>query len=284
MKKAQLFDISLAFIVLGAMISIMMVVNIVATETSPWKALGQRAFELQNTYAQADIAVATLSSAARWSAAEAVRELGANGGHRGESPCGASKGFARWGTSDAQTWCVPHASENFNAIVGGKVAVASTLIAGVKIPYEFQILNGTLVGIATVPLRLNIMTPAEKKVVYETTDMLGLWTLTYAHDPRVTGMYVFRPNIETPFNYTLGIYQNIARALTGIRASCAHSDIAEERKECVVAALAQAGAPAVVKVDADGDTYYVTVTQSASVYLDHAPEIKFAFSLPQGTA
>lgn len=272
MKKAQLFDISLAFIVLGAMISIMMVVNIVATETSPWKALGQRAFELQNTYAQADIAVAMLSSAARWSAAEAVRELGANGGHRGESPCGASKGFAFWSTPDAQTWCVPQASENFNALIGSKVATASQLVAGVTIPYEFQVLNGTLVGIATVPLRLNIMAPAEKKVVYEPTDLFGLWTLTYKHDARVTGLYVFRPNIEVPFNYNLGIYQKIAKALADIRASCAHSDIVEERQECVAAALAGV-APA--QINAEGDTYYVTVTQ---------PEIKFAFSLPQGTA
>jgi hypothetical protein len=270
-RRAQLFDISLAFIVLGAMIAIMMVVNIVATETSPWKTLGQRAFELQSTYAQADIAVASLSSAAQWSATEAVRELGANGGHLGKSPCGTSNGFALWSTPDAQTWCIPLASENFNTVMNGKVADASMLVVGTRIPYEFQILNGTLVGIATVPLRLNIMAPAEKFVKYEKTDLFGLWTTTYKHEAHVAGLYVFRPNIEVPFNYNLGVYQNIARALTSIRASCASSDIAEERQECVVAALAGV-MPAMVS--AEGDTYYVTVTQ---------PEIKFAFSLPQGT-
>ncbi len=294
-KKAQIFDVTLVFITLGAMIAVLFVVNTIASETSQWKTIGHRAFDLQNTYAQGDLFVGFMATAARWAAAETVRELGERGGFLAIPSCGSIKGFAYWNTPDGKTTCTPLVYENFYNLLSQKLEHYATQYPQVqKIPYEFLVTGDRLLGIPTIPVRLNIFGPKEKVVRYNPFDITalfspGLYTERYPVVQGLTGFYVFRPNFEIPFTYNLDIYKALIDAAEEMRRICAPNDIIEEKTACVqkklTAALAQANEQATVTVEVEDNVYYITITQQPrkSIYLgNEAPVIRFALPLPQG--
>jgi hypothetical protein len=310
MKRAQIFDVSMVFVVLGAMIAVLLVVNTIASNTSQWETIGQRAFELQNAYTQADYFVEYMSSSARWASAQTANILGDKGGFV-TLPCGESNTFAFWNKKDnPSTTCFPQAYENFYAGLGTRMNKYAALytkdriitIAGKDIkvspkvfdmPYEFVAVDGKLLGIATKPVYINILSPPEEFKEDNPGDWsrllsLDLWTITYKFEPAITGTYFFRPNFEINFNYNLGVYTALTSAVQDIVTSCRVLADTAEKKKCanskIEAALSSVNEkPSTVVIDNSGDIYYFTISQDSrkTIYLnDNAPEIRFALALP----
>jgi len=279
MNKAQIFDISMILVVVGAMVAVLVVVDTIATETSPWQSLGQRAFEIQNAYAQADEFAAVMGMAARWASADAVLVLGKNSGHLREPACGVSKGIMLWNTPDARTTCPPAGYASFYSLLSDRLAMAGRNYAGIaRIPYEFVAGSQRLHAIALAPLRVNILAPKEQEKKYAPWDIFGLWTITTTYEPHVTGAYVFRPDFEIPFAYDLGIYDALAPLARDIPEECG-SLPAEEKSPCVTGKVKEAvKEQAAIAVANEGDIFSVTITQDArkSLYFDTVPIIRFA--------
>ncbi len=311
MKKGQLFDISMMFVVIGAMVSILLVVTAIATETSPWKSISQRAFEIQNSYADGDYFVSFMSTGLRWTAAQAVMNVGLNGGFA-ENPgsgCGSfHQGFALWNTKEKpKEFCYPNAYESVYALLKRQLPAYTALYAQklaerrsateritvqaktFNIPYEFLITGNRLLAIATAPLFLNILAPPEQFKYYAPADFFGLWTVTYDYQEYVTGVYVFRPNIEIPFDYNLSIYNVLAKTMQVIIDRCAAKGSTQAKKECAEVELIWQqdvlNEHLTITIDNDPqeqELFFFTLAQDdkKSVYADNkAPTIKFAFYL-----
>jgi hypothetical protein len=308
-RRAQIFDFGMILAVLGAMIGIFLVFGAVANETSQWQSIGQRAFQLQNTYAQGDYFVNFMATGAHWASARVVQQLGQNGGFA-QPPCGTSKGVALWNKQDAPTTtCLPTAYENFYALLGKEMdkyialyAAPHTITvadADVNVqakpfasPYEFLITKDKLTGIATAPIAINLFSPQEQVKELAPLDLFGLWTTTYTFNPAIVGVYVFRPNFETAFPYNLDVYAALGKAAQRIVPECAPLNSTEEKKACAQVAIAQALAAvnetkSSVAIDAENNIYTFTITQDGqkSVLLGKdAPTIRFALVIPTAEA
>jgi hypothetical protein len=307
MKKAQIFDVSMVFVVLGAMIGVLLVINSVASQTSNWKIIGQRAFELQNSYTEADYAVAFMSSSARWAAPKTIEWLGDNGGFI-QLPCGSSKAFALWNDqNNPKTTCFPNAYENFYSHLGVEMSSYVKLYAQPKIidfegkqfkvsvkpfdiPYEYVVIGNRLLGIATAPLFINVLAPSENLRPDIPLDFTGLWSTAYTQtfDAYYTGTYVYRPNFEIPFSYNLDVYNALEGAVAEIVKDCPALPSDTEKIACakpkIEKALDASGdTKRTIDITSDSDIFYFTISQDSrkTVYLDNnAPEIKFALALP----
>lgn len=305
MKQAQVFDVSMIFVVIAAMVMILYVANTSATELSPWKSMGHRAFELQNTYAEGDYFVNFLSTSARWSAAEAVLELGEKGGDLKQS-CGASDGFVFWNKqNDYRTFCIPNVYEQFYVLMGQKLDLAIALytqsksrkvsLGGqivsleskpFKAPYEFLVSDKKLIAVATAPIIISSMTPPEEFIVYNPLDLFGLYTKYFYYPPYATGVYAFRPNFEISFNYNFEVYRALGLAAKKAVGECSYLETSEEKTGCLEAriqeALFSAREPAKITIQNSQDIYYIKITQEAfeSIYFDKTPVIKFALFIP----
>ncbi len=297
------------FLVIGAMLAVLIVCNTIATETSPWLSIGQRAFEIQNSYTQGDYIVSFMSSSARWASAKAFVLLGENGGFV-SAPCGSSMGFVFWNKKDnPKTMCLPLAYESFYSLLDTEMAnyvklyapTRTITIEGKEISiytkpfesqYEYVVVGSRLVGIATKPVFVNIVAPAEQFKNYNRGDWSrlfseGWWTTTYSFDPAITGTYIFRPNFEINFNYNLDVYRALGIAAQEIVSDCRSKASDAEKKACaeekVVKALDSINEkPRTILIDNDKDIYYFTVSQDGrkTIYLDgKAPEIRFALAL-----
>lgn len=308
MKKAQIFDVSMVFVVLGAIVAVLLVVNSVARQTSDWETIGQRAFEVQNAYAQGDYVVSFMSSAARWASAKTLAQLADNGGFT-STPCGESKGFAFWNRKDSPlTLCLPEAYAGFYSVLGAEMAKYSRLYArpmtvtiagkefGVNsrpfdIPYEFTIAEGKLLGIATVPVFVNIFAPAEKFSDLVPLDFTGIWAAVYTYyfDPLIAGTYVFRPNFEISFNYNLDVYRVLGVAVQEIVTDCMSKQTDAEKKSCAEEKIENAldsvnEKPRTISIDSEKNVYYFTISQDSrkTIYLDgKAPAIRFALAFTE---
>ena len=287
MKRAQLFDISMVFIVIGAMVAIVLVMNAISEETSPWKGIGQRAFEVQNAYAVADLFVSFMSTATHWASAEAFQELGKNGGYAQQSPCGSVNEFALWNIKNSRKPCIPSTPEVYQAfylILATKLDPYGARYPGLSpIYYEFLVSNNRLLGIATAPLRLNILKPAEKKIQTAKYDVTGLWTTTARFDPTNVGIYVFRPNFEIPFAHDIDAYKKLAQITKTIIQKCALKATPAEKKSCADYELSGLSGVDVQNDPLDNDLFYFSITQAASPYLTSPPVIKFALYLQTPT-
>ncbi len=307
MKQAQIFDVSMVFVVLGAMIAVLLVINAVSTQISDWETIGQRAFEVQNAYAQGDYVVSYMSSAARWASAKTTAVLAGKGGFAA-LPCNESRGFAFWNRQDSPKYlCLPDAYESFYSMLGTEMAGYSRLYAkpmiitiagkefGVNsrpfdIQYEFVAVQDRLVGIATTPVFVNIFSPPEKFSDLVAFDFTGIWAAVYTYyfDPLIAGTYVFRPNFEIGFNYDLGIYRALGISAQEIVSDCRAKASDAEKKSCAREKIGKAldsinEKPRTILVDSDNDIYYFTIAQDGrkTVYLDgKVPEIRFALALP----
>ena len=288
MKKAQIFDISMVLVVIGAMVGILVVVHLIANETSPLKGIGRGAFDLQRVYGDADLFTSFMATSARWAYASAIQQLGGSGGHL-QSPCGNAKGVQLWNKEDSpRTFCFPLAYENLYLLLGEKMDQYSSGYAGIrKIPYEFLVNGNRLLGIATVPIYLKIMQPKEQIVYYYPGDVFGLWTERYTLVSGQIGVYVFRPDFEIPFTYNLDIYKAIARAAQEAVNACADLGDNGEKKNCakdkITAELQAIKEDADMEITDEGDVFFITLTQAKrkSVYHENqAPTIKFALALP----
>ena len=307
MKKAQIFDVSMVFVVLGAMIGVLLVINSVSSQTSNWKIIGQRAFELQNSYTEADLAVAFMSSSARWAAPKAIELLGDNGGFI-QLPFGSSNAFALWNDpNNPQTTCSFNVYENFYSKLGVEMSDYVRLYAQPKIidfegkqfkalvapfdsPYEYVVIGDRLLGIATAPLFINILAPSEKLRPDVPFDFTGMWSIIYTqtYDAYYTGTYVYRPNFEIPFNYNLDVYKALEGAVVEIVKDCPALPSDAEKIACakpkIEKALDSSGdTKRNIDVTSSSDIFYFTISQDGrkTVYLeDKAPKIKFALALP----
>lgn len=307
MKKAQIFDVGMVFLVIGAMVAVLLVINTVSSQITNWKTIGQRAFELQNAYTEADYTVSFMSSSARWAAPKAITILGSAGGFL-QAPCGQSKNFAFWNQAgNPQTTCFPQAYENFYAKLGEEMKNYVTLYAKPKIilfegkqfearvkpfdsPYEFTVIDNKLLGIATAPLFINILAPSEKLRPDVPLDWTGLWSTlrTTTFDPYFTGTYIYRPNFEIPLNYNLSIYKELEGAVTEIVRDCLALPSDAEKKSCakpkIEAVLDSSGdKQSTVEITNNQDIYFFKISQNSrkTIYLGgNAPVIRFALSLP----
>ncbi len=306
MRQAQIFDVSMVFVVLGAMIAVLLVINAVGTQITDWETIGQRAFEVQNAYAQGDYVVSFMSSAARWASAKTTSVLGEKGGFV-SLPCGESRGFAFWNDQKSpKSLCLPDAYAGFYSMLGTEMAGYSRLYAkpmiitiagkefGVNsrpfdIQYEFVIAQDRLLGIATAPVFVNIFAPAEKFSDLVPFDFTGLWAAVYTYyfDPLIAGTYIFRPNFEISFNYNLDVYRALGIAAQEVVSDCRSKASVAEKKVCAEEKVAKAldsvnEKPRTIVIDNDNDIYYFTISQDSrkTVYLDgKAPEIRFALAL-----
>ncbi len=282
MKRAQLFDIGMVLVVVGAMIGIMLVVNTIANETSAWKSMSKRAFELQNSYSEADHFVQFMAASARWASGEVVLSLASNGGFAQDSPCGKVNDVQLWNSRDAKTACLPNAYESFYALLSKKLEAYSRLYAGIPpMPYDFLITGNRLLAISAMPLRLNIMAPKETYVHYEPTDLFGIWTSVYEHPAHAAGTYVFRPNFEIPFAYNLDSYGWLTRASSGILSRCGLKASRSEKEECIKFELGSLSGVS-VSGSADG-LFIISVAQDYNnIYTNSQPPvIKFGLYVPE---
>lgn len=304
MKRAQIFDISMIFVVIGAMVAVLLVVTTIATDISPWYSIGQRAFEIQDTYAEADYMTSFMASGARWASWKAISELGLTGGFY-QYPCGTVDGITPfWNKRDEpRTLCFPNAYENFYALLGDEMDKYIELYGrprSIRVgeyevdvrgkpftsPYEFLVQDNRLLGIATGPVFINILTPFQRLYEYAPLDLFGFWTITTTYHPVATGLYVFRPDIEVPFEYDLRIYKTLAAAAQDMVIECTDLVEPDATKACVQNKIQEAIAGeknAQADVVSRDDNYVFTITQEdqKTVYLDDKPPvIKFALALP----
>lgn len=287
MKRAQLFDISMTFVVIGAMIAIALVGDKIATETSPLEGIGQRAFELQNAYAQGDYFVNFMASAARWAASDALLELGKNGGLGKAATCGKSNGFSLWNAKNAKTQCFPNAYESFYELLGEKMKQYG-IPKMPRIPYEFVVSGNHVLGIATAPVRIDIRTPEEAYVLtqwswLDATIIFGAARTTYVHDAHTTGSYFFRPNFEIPFTYDLDVYKTLAQSARAIVQKCSLKTAVDAKKSCAEFELISLSNVNVANDPDDKGLFYFTINQEdeKSIYTNNvAPIIKFGLYIP----
>lgn len=284
MKKAQVFDASMVFVVIAAMGGILFVSGEIEERTTLWEVIGQRGFELQQAYSQADLFVTTIASSARWSATKTIQELGKNGGHV-KSPCGTLQGYSLWNKPEDSKACFPNAYENFYSLLKRELGEYNRLYPGFGgVTYEFLLENGSLLGVAANPLLVRIMTPKERFVEYRLWGAsVGASPNVLEYDPRVAGVYVFRPSFETSIPYDLGVYEWLVRAAEEIIQECTPPD----QVLCVRTKLENAEKLSeedwAVNFRIKNNIVFADIIQTSreSVYFGGAPSIRFAFYLSQ---
>lgn len=294
MKHAQVFDIGMIFVVLGAMVAIALVGESLAEQVEPVRGLGQRAFELQKAYQTGDLVADYAAMSARWSAAAAVLELGLAGGFPWSKPCGVQQGYARWNTPDGQTTCEPNAYQSFYYLLEEKMEKDMNLLVEdltatlpAKVPYEFLVTGNRLLGIAAAPVAITLRSPHEKVVSQSTAALILSYRTVRELDPSAVGTYVFRPDFEIPFTYDLEVYKalfaTVQEMLNDCTALASPEDTALCAKKKIDDALAAGKMQATVTISRDNETYFFTITQDARktlYFTDQLPTIKFALSIP----
>lgn len=303
-RRAQLFDISMILIVIGAMVGILLVMNKVTVNTSLWPTIGQRAFEIQNSYVQADYFVNYMSSSARWSSAQAINLIGDKGGFI-TLPYGDSDNFAFWNqATNPDAISTPPVYDSYynklNELMKRYIELYGkqrTIIVAEKefnvyakpfdSPYEFTLIDGKLLGIATTPLYVSMIAPSEKILADVPGDFTGLWAQVYSktYPSYITGTYIFRPNFEINVNYNFEVYSFLSDAARKIVVECpAEPDVKACANARITKALDSAGETMrTITIDSKNNILYFTISQDGrkTVYLnDNAPEIKFALALP----
>jgi hypothetical protein len=305
-KKAQVFDMGMVFLVIGAMAAVLFVVNTIAKDTSPLYSIGQRAFEIQNAYAQGDYITMFMSSGARWAAAKSVINLGVSGGFITDSPCGKSGGLQFWNDkSKPDKFCSPPVYENFYALLGREVAKYSRLYSAQKrkivisgkeidvsskqfeIPYEFVVVGNRLMGIATQPAYINVISPPEAKQFYSKLDLFGLGKITNQIEPGIAGQYFFRPDFDISFDYNLEVYGALQAAAQDIVKNCKGLINEQERKDCATQKiedwLTNIREKGAVNVQVSGNSCNIQFTQTGkgNVYSSgKEPVINFGIEIP----
>lgn len=130
--------------------------------------IGERQYGLINTYQEGEKALFYIDQSAKYSAQQAIYELGQRGGH--ENPnCGNYSGYSLWNTETKKIdECFPNYKENFKSVFNKNLNSYLTKHPDVKIPknnYNFLLKNENnnleIIGKATTKLFLNIVKDRE---------------------------------------------------------------------------------------------------------------------------
>lgn len=225
-KKAIIFSISLVLITLGALVSLLIIINKLEQQTAPGRVIGERSLELLTLESEVEKVKFFIEESAKIAADKAFKKLKSTSGLQYPLPCGVikieDKEYPLWNIVDINCFETDF-YENYEIFFNKELNLYIDELATTKnleLPsnnYDLFIKDKKeLSGIARAPIKVRIK---------------GLPT-----EPASLGEYAIKASFTVPFKHDLLLFKELRKIVKNVIA-CKEKTTHEDRMICVDSAV-----------------------------------------------
>lgn len=264
-KQGIFFSIALVFIALGALVSLILVVNAVKTATEPLYHIGERSFEITQVYAEGEKVLFFVDQSAKISASKALEILATNGGFSSfdaaNKLCRTTpfRGYVVWNSADLKKLCSwNHRTQfidSFKALFFQYLDKLAPSIFSSE-AYDFSFIDDYFIGISSSPIGMLIYSPLSQgknpkfELITSNAWRKDISRFIAEGPPDVipvkarpglpVGQYFIRPSFKAQLQQDLSFYDDVKQTAKQTLKQCALPDF-NQKIGCVHEQFAKAG-------------------------------------------